>query len=105
MLPSPPLLPAYVIVLDAAANDTSGLWFNPHSDALLLDVFTSSAKELGVGVSVREGDGLAAAAPLALDVPVLYVRWGVGDAAAYTSTGQALSLGVIKLIRQIVIEP
>ncbi|MBK9056097.1 MAG: hypothetical protein IPL78_35925 [Chloroflexi bacterium] len=48
MLPSAPLLPAYVIVLDAAANDTSGLWFNPHSDALLLDVFTTSAGELDI---------------------------------------------------------
>ncbi len=105
MLPSAPLLPAYVIMLDAAANDTSGLWFNPHSDALLLDVFTSSAAELDIPVTVQEGDELAAAAPLTLDVPVLYVRWGGGDAAAYTSTGQALSLGVIKLIRQIVIEP
>lgn len=109
MLPSAPLLPAYVIVLDAAASDASGLWLNPTSDPLLLDVFTSSAEELDIAVSTQEGDELAAAAPLTLDVPVLYVRWGIDergwDAAAYTSTGQALSLGVIKLIRQIIIEP
>ncbi len=105
MLPSPPLLPAYVIVLEAAAADTPGLWANPASDALLLDVFTTSAGELDIPTRTGEADALSAAAPITLDVPVLHLRWTADDAAAYTTTGQALTLSVIKLIRQIVIEP
>lgn len=105
MLPSAPLQPAYVLYVDTATDVSGGLWADPASDLLLLDILKNSSAALEVPVSTNPADPLAAPTPITLEVPVLYLRWSPDGTMAYSQTGQVLSLSLLKLVRQIVIKP
>ncbi len=105
MIPSPPLQPAYVVVIETSAAAAATLWADPTSDPLLLDVFQTSARELDITTSTALAHPLASPAPLTLDVPVLSLRWSPQSLDTYRQIGQTLNLTLIKLVRQIVVKP